>query len=209
MKRSKQEKQETHQRIVRKAAQQIRVEGVNGVGIAELMGQAGLTHGGFYAHFRNKDALLAEICREGMAETLGQLFQAIESAPAGTELSALVNSYLSVSHRDHPATGCVMPTLAADIARRPEEVRTAFTQAYEEFLERIFPFLPGDARENQLDEAIILLTGMVGAVLLARTINDPTLSERILRVNRDFYTQTFSKEHPECTQCVCRDQGSR
>ena len=90
-----------------------------------------------------------------------------------------------------------MPTLAADIARRPEEVRTAFTQAYEQFLERILPLLPEDARQNQLDEAIILLAGMVGAVLLARAINDPTLSERILRVNRDFYTQTFSKEHPK------------
>jgi TetR/AcrR family transcriptional regulator, transcriptional repressor for nem operon len=197
MKRSKQEKQQTHQRIVRKAAQQVRLEGVNGVGIAALMGQAGLTHGGFYAHFRNKDALLAEICREGMTETLGQLFQAIESAPAGTELSALVNSYLSVSHRNHPATGCVVPSLAADIARRPEEVRTAFTQAYQQFLERITPLLPEDARQNQLDEAITLLAGMVGAVLLARTVNDPTLSERILRVNRDFYTRTFSKERPK------------
>ena len=197
MKRSKQEKQQTHQRIVRKAAQQVRLEGVNGVGIAELMGQAGLTHGGFYAHFRNKDALLAEICREGMAETLGQLFQAIESAPAGTELSALVNSYLSVSHRNHPATGCVMPSLAAEIARRPEEVRTAFTEGYQQFLERITPLLPEDARQNQLDEAITLLAGMVGAVLLARTINDPTLSERILHVNRDFYTRIFSEERPK------------
>ena len=197
MKRSRQEKQQTHQRIVQNAAQQIRVEGVNGIGIADLMGQAGLTHGGFYAHFRNKDALLAEICHAGMAETLERLSQAVDHAPAGTELSALVNMYLSVSHRDDPATGCVMPTLAADIARRPEEVRTAFTKEFEEFLQRIVPLLPEDTEENQYDAAMVLLSGMVGALLLARTVNDAALSERILRVNRDFSTQAFSKKSPE------------
>ena len=83
MKRSRQETQQTHQRIVQNAAQQIRVQGVNGVGIADLMGQAGLTHGGFYAHFRNKDALLAEICLAGLAETLGKFTQAVDHAPDG------------------------------------------------------------------------------------------------------------------------------
>ncbi|GHO86990.1 TetR/AcrR family transcriptional regulator [Dictyobacter formicarum] len=197
MKRSRQETQQTYQRIVQNAAQQIRVQGVNGVGIVDLMGQVGLTHGGFYAHFRSKDALLAEICHAGIAETLEKLTQAVDHAPAGTELSALVNTYLSVAHRDHPATGCVMPTLAADVARRPEEVRTAFTEGYEKLLQFVASVMPEDTDEKRYDAAIALLAEMVGAVLLSRTVNDPALSERILRVNRDFSLQTFTKTSPE------------
>lgn len=197
MKRSQQEKQQTHQRIVQNAAQQIRVEGVNGVGIADLMGQAGLTHGGFYAHFRNKDALLAEICHAGLAETLERLSQAVDNASAGAELSALVNTYLSIAHRDNPATGCVMPTLAADVARRPEEVRTAFTEGYEKMLQFVASVLPEDTDEKRYDAAIALLSEMVGALLLSRTVNDPVLSERILRANRDFSLQDLTKTSPE------------
>jgi TetR/AcrR family transcriptional repressor of nem operon len=197
MKRSQQAKQQTHQRIVQNAAQQIRVEGVNGVGIADLMGQAGLTHGGFYAHFRNKDALLAEICHAGLAETLERLSQAVDNASAGAELSALVNTYLSIAHRDNPATGCVMPTLAADVARRPEEVRTAFTEGYEKMLQFVASVLPEDTDEKRYDAAIALLSEMVGALLLSRTVNDPVLSERILRANRDFSLQDLTKTSPE------------
>src|SRR5713226_8997985 len=112
MKRTQLEKQQTHQRIIEKAGQHMRAEGLNTAGIAELMGQAGLTHGGFYAHFRNKDAILAEVCRDGMSETLNRFTQAMANAPVDDRLALLISDYLSVSHRDHPATGCVMPTLA-------------------------------------------------------------------------------------------------
>ncbi|QBD78734.1 TetR/AcrR family transcriptional regulator [Ktedonosporobacter rubrisoli] len=197
MKRSQQEKQQTHQRIVKNAAQQIRVEGVNGVGIADLMGQAGLTHGGFYAHFRNKDALLAEICHTGIAETLERLTQAIDNAPANEKISALLDAYLSVYHRDNPATGCIMPTLAADVARRPEEVRTAFTEGYEKLLQLVVSVLPEDTDEQRYDRAIALLSEMVGSLLLSRAVNDPALSERILRSNRDYAIQAFGKTSME------------
>lgn len=197
MKRSRQEKEQTHQRIVENAAKQIRAEGVNGVGIAELMGQAGLTHGGFYAHFRNKDALLVEICQAGMAETIEKLSQAVAHASAGAELSALVTKYLSIDHRDDASRGCVMPALAADFARRPEEVRSAFTKEYEELLQLVASVLPEGPDESRYDAVIALVAGMVGALLLARTVNDPTLSERILRTTRDFLIQTFSKIAPE------------
>lgn len=197
MKRSRQEKEQTHQRIVQNAAQQIRAEGVNGIGIADLMGQAGLTHGGFYAHFRNKDALLEEVCHAGMAETLEKLSQAVAHAPAGEELSALVTCYLSISHRNDPSHGCVMPSLAADFARRPEEVRSAFTEEYEEFLQLVASVLPEGTDESRYDAAIALVAGMVGALLLARTINDPVLSERILHTNQDLLIQTFSKRASE------------
>ena len=196
---SQKEKEQTHQRIVEKAGEQMRLEGVNGAGIAELMAQAGLTHGGFYAHFRNKDALLAEICHDGMAETLNQFLQARSDAPAGQELAMMLDLYLSLSHRDNPAIGCSMPTLAADVARRPEEVRTAFTEGYEAILESIAPGLSGKSSEEQYDAALVLLSGIVGAMLLSRAINNPELSERLLRVNRDFYARTFAPEPIEFT----------
>jgi TetR/AcrR family transcriptional regulator, transcriptional repressor for nem operon len=192
MRRSKEEKQRTHKRIVEEAARQFRAKGINEVGIAELMGRVGLTHGGFYAHFSNKDALTAEVCIEGVAQTQAELLNVVQQAPAGTEVAAIVDFYLTASHRDHPARGCVMPTLAAEIARGPAEVRTAFTKGYNEFLERLTPFLPEGTFKEQGDEAIVVLAGMVGAMLLARAINDSEESERILRVNREFYTQVFS-----------------
>ena len=197
MKRPQQEKQQAHQRIVAKAGEQIRAEGVNSIGTAELMGLAGLTHGGFYAHFENKDALLAEICQVGMAETLATLCRAIESAPEGMEVEVMVGNYLSLFHRDHPALGCVMPAISADIARRPGEVRSAFTQGYEGFLQTLAPLMPGESVEQQRDAMLVLLSGMVGSLMLSRTINDPVLSERLLQVNQEFYSQTFSQRSPQ------------
>src|SRR5713101_2965031 len=89
MRRSKEEKQRTHRRVVEEAARQFRAKGINQVGIAELMGQVGLTHGGFYAHFSNKDALTAEVCKEGFAQTLADLLSAVQQAPAGSEVAAI------------------------------------------------------------------------------------------------------------------------
>jgi TetR/AcrR family transcriptional repressor of nem operon len=118
-------KQQTHQRIVEEAARQFRAEGIQPVGIAGLMKHIGLTHGGFYAHFQNKDALTAEACTEGFAQTQEVLLQAAHDAPPGAELAAIIEQYLSASHRDQSASGCVAASLSAEVARSPQEVRTA------------------------------------------------------------------------------------
>lgn len=196
MRRSKQEKQRTHERIVTAAARQFRAEGIKGSGIDDLMGQAGLTHGGFYGHFKNKDALIAEVCFEGFAQTQQKMSNAIESAPDGEPLEAILNVYLGADHRDDPGDGCVMPSLGADISRSSPAVRAAFTKVYREFRDYLVPFLPATAKANSEDEALVLLAGMVGTMLLARAIDDAELSERLLRVNRAFYAQTFSNDAP-------------
>jgi TetR/AcrR family transcriptional repressor of nem operon len=193
MRRSKAEKQRTHTRIVQEAVRQFRAEGIQGVGIAELMRQVDLTHGGFYAHFKNKEALVAEVCREGLAETEDYFVQAAQQAAPGAELAAIIDFYLSAYHRDHPALGCVMPTLGGEIARHSAEVRTAFTEGYQRLLQQLVPWLANGAPEEQEDAAMALLSGLVGALLLARAVNDPALSERMLRVNRAFYEQTFAR----------------
>ncbi len=193
MRRSKQEKQRTHARIVEAAARQFRAAGIKGTGIDDLMRQAGLTHGGFYTHFRHKEALIVEACAAGFAQTQQKLNNGVRMAPANGQIQAILNGYLSTSHRDHPEDGCVMPTLAAEIARSSPEVRASFTQIYRTFLEYLDSCLPATAETHPTDDALALLAGMVGTMLLARAIDDGELSERLLRVNRAFYAQAFSK----------------
>lgn len=191
---SKQHKQETHERILRAAGRALREAGVDGVAIGELMARAGLTHGGFYAHFPSKDALVAEACARGMAESGEQLFAVATKAAAqspGEGVHAFVDGYLSARHRDAPATGCMLPALAADVARSPGEVRTAFTTGIEAYLDRLATLLaPGSSR----DDALVLLSGVVGAMLLARAVDDEQLSDRILAAARDFYTAAFAAD---------------
>lgn len=197
MRRSKKEKQQTHTRIVEGAARMFRMEGFQGASIVDLMEYVGLTHGGFYAHFPNKEALLAEVCIQGLAQTQEQLVETAKRAPADEAVSAILNAYLTTFHRDHPASGCIIPTLGAEIARRPEEVRIAFTQACSQFLEHLAPFLPEHASQSQEDESLVFLAGLVGTLLLARAVNDPVLSERLLDANRLFYQQAFSRQQPD------------
>jgi TetR/AcrR family transcriptional regulator, transcriptional repressor for nem operon len=186
-------KQKTHKRIVEEAARQFRAEGIHPVGIAELMEQIGLTHGGFYAHFRNKDALTAEACSEGLAQTQEMLLQVAQKAPAGSQLIAMIESYLSTTHQNHPEAGCVAAALSAEIARSPQEVRTAYTQALQKLLTQIAAFVPEEEAEERNDQALMLFAGMVGTLMLARAVNDPAMSERLLRVNREFYQQAFAE----------------
>lgn len=184
-------KQQTHQRIVEEAAHQFRAEGIQPVGIAELMEHIGLTHGGFYAHFKNKDALTAEACTEGFAQTQEMLLQAAHDALPGAELTAILERYLSIPHRDRPASGCVAASLSAEVARSPQEVRTAYTQSLQTLLSHLAAFLPGEGTEEQEDQALALFAGLVGTLVLARAVNDPALSERLLRLNRQFYQRAF------------------
>jgi TetR/AcrR family transcriptional regulator, transcriptional repressor for nem operon len=197
---SKEHKQQTRERIVRTAARVFRAEGVHGIGIADLMKQAGLTHGGFYAHFPSKDALVAESCAQGMTESSEQLFAQADAAPPSERLRAIIRGYLSRSHRDTPDTGCVIAALATDVAREPLPVRSAFTQALTQYarrLTRYFPRRPDEAtaHPDEPDErALLLLSGMVGALLMARAVDDPNLSDHILLAARRFYMRAYAED---------------
>ncbi len=168
------------------------------MGVADVMGEAGLTHGGFYAHFASKDALVAEACGAGLAQSRERLIRKIRQAPTERRLAAFIDLYLSADHRDHPETGCVMPALSGEVARSSREVRAAFTQAYNDYRDALASLLPdaGDAGPSEVsevsDEAMVLLAGLAGTMLLARAVDDPALSERMLRVNREYYKRAFS-----------------
>lgn len=184
-------KERTREQIVSAAARAFRQEGVAGVSVGELMGRAGLTHGGFYAHFRSKDQLVAEACRCALRESSARLMEAARQAPREERLAAFIHAYASPAHRDDPGGGCIMPALAAELSRHTPEVRAAFTESFREGIARLERALPEG--EDRSDRALALMSGLAGAVMLARAVDDPALSDRILNSARDVFTAAFAE----------------
>ena len=174
------QKTETHGLIVETAAREFRSKGLRGVGIADLMSEVGLTHGGFYAHFKDRDALVAETSVRAAAESFRHLTEAAEAAPPGKEVEAMLNRYLSLAHRDDQGRGCLLPALSADLARQPEPVRSAFTDALKANMPKFARYMPAKDNEAKVTQAVMLLSGMAGGILLARAINDPEFSGLVL-----------------------------
>ena len=197
---SRAEKARTRQRLVASASRQLRARGVAGASVPRMMGQIGLTHGTFYAHFASKDALVAEAIGGGLAEVIDRLLGATgDAAPSEHDLASVVVRYLSAAHRDDPAGGCVLPSLAGEIGRESDAVRRAFTAELERFFARLAPLLPDDEADARADHALVLVAGMAGAMLLARAVADPALSDRILSASRDYYTGAFAAQGGEGT----------
>src|ERR1700760_4595881 len=138
---SRAEKAESHDRIVKVAATRFRENGVEGVGVADLMKDAGLTHGGFYRHFASRDELVAEAIERALSEGS----QAVAAVPQTQNypLDALVDAYLSVAHRDALATSCAVTTLAADVTRASQKARSAYTRQVGIYLELLTELIPG------------------------------------------------------------------
>lgn len=190
---TKAHKARTRASILEAAARAFRERGVHGVAIADLMRSADLTHGGFYAHFPSKDALLAEAARRGLDESHEAFLTAAAEANPTAPLREIIRRYVSRQHRDVPAEGCAMPALAGEMARESLEVRRAFTSGVEEFLDGLTGYCPGDTPEARRDAALALTAGMVGAVALARAVDDPALSDRMLLAARRFFTATLAE----------------
>ncbi|AMV40142.1 TetR family transcriptional regulator [Planctomyces sp. SH-PL62] len=174
MRKSKAEAAETRKRIVAAAAAEFRRRGIVATGLADLMKAAGLTHGGFYKHFKSKDQLIAEACAEAGRE----LF---EKVSANAAKGSAVSSYLSTRHRDDPAAGCPLAALGPELARCDEKTREAATAGFERLvgvLAAEFGKLPPEeARRRALASAAT----MIGALAMARMVTDPELSAEILR----------------------------
>ena len=186
----KEQKAQTREQIVKAASQAFRAQGIAEVSIPALMGQLGLTHGGFYAHFPSKDALVAEAC----ARPLLNRTAALASAPTDVEtLQQVITAYLSPRQRDNPAESCPLPSLSGELARANPEVRHTFTAGLQSYLERIAALLPAEVAERAPDQELALVASMVGAVLLARAVDDPNLSDRILAACRQSALATFAE----------------
>lgn len=178
--------QETREKILTAAALAFKADGLNTVGIGRLMGKAGLTHGGFYAHFGSKDALVQEALTRSLRGTSITLLQAAANTPP-YGLGGVIRGYVSRQHRDHPQAegSCVLPTLAAEVARQAPEVRQSFTATLVGLIEELSALSQaGDAAARRA-EVLSVLSGMVGAVMLSRAVSDPELSDAILKTTRE------------------------
>lgn len=179
MKVTKAQVQANRSRILEAAAQLFRERGYDGVGVADLMAAAGLTHGGFYKHFESKAHLMAEAAAHGMAQRFAN--------GATAEVSDFLRAYLSREHRDAPGMGCTIAALGADAARKPDEVRAAFATGIEDSLAAFGGAPPADPAESRkAREAMIAsLAGAVGALILSRACpDDAPLADEILDVCR-------------------------
>ena len=169
-------KQATRERIVAIAAARFRRDGVAATGIAPIMEEAGLTHGGFYAHFESKEALVRESLDAALAQT-----RARQERAGAAGLSGRIEHYLSPAHRDAPAQGCAVAALVAEIARHPEATRALLTARLEAIFARYESLLPaGLPAAARRGRAIAIFALLLGTLQLARAVSDPALSSQIL-----------------------------
>jgi TetR/AcrR family transcriptional regulator, transcriptional repressor for nem operon len=177
-------KQETHDKLVGLAGRALREKGPDQLGVAELMQSAGLTHGGFYAHFKSKDALLAEALENAFVHSGQRVRQVTAGMPARQALATYVDWYVSAAHRDEPAIGCPIVALNSDLPRQSRKFRAIFGAGVKSLLAILAAWI----EEAGLPEAEVLaaslLPAMAGAVAIARAVPDRTLSDALLESAR-------------------------
>jgi len=180
-------KEQTRERILRAAARAIRRHGYEGVGVADVMREAGLTHGGFYAHFASRDALLAQAAEQAGLESLENLSRAVDRAKPGEELMALVDAYLADRHVEAPeqGLGCALAAAGSEVPRQSDEVRRAVSRRLKELIGLVERQFPDWGRTAAHEKAMAIVASMVGALLLARAVGDAQLSRKIRKAVRE------------------------
>src|SRR3954471_23051408 len=185
MRYSKDHKQETHARIVKKAAVRLREKGAHGIGVADLMKEAGLTHGGFYAHFDSREELVIEAFAYAMDRSTERWRKLAEDMPPERRLAIIADSYLTRTHRDDPGHGCAVPALGAEIARESPRTRKAFAAAGEQMIDMLADQTPDLPREAARRQAMASLATMMGTLVLARIAGNGEFSDEILDAGRE------------------------
>jgi TetR/AcrR family transcriptional repressor of nem operon len=184
-------KERTRQRILETAAAAFRAHGIAGVGIADIMQRAGLTHGGFYAHFESKEALLAEeVQRVGGAPKIPA-----ECRP-DEKLAAITEAYLSSRHREHPESGCLIPTLGCELARTGGAPKRSFDAHIRARLDRLASYAPASGAAARRRQATGALAAMVGGMILARGVEGSDAGDQILADVRAFLADALAPRHP-------------
>lgn len=164
---------ENRRRILAEASRLFREKGFEAVGVADVMKAAGLTHGGFYGHFSSKEDLMAQAITQAMSEVAG-----------GGDLPAFLQAYLSPAHRDDAKNGCPIAALAADVRLRPQAARSAMSTGIRLQIESIEAALPDTEANDRRRKAIGVYAAMIGALILARAVDTPDLSDEILTATR-------------------------
>ena len=185
MRYSKEHKFQTHAKIVKRASIKLREKGAHGIGVADLMKEAGLTHGGFYAHFDSRDALVIEAVTHAMDRSTEKWRKLTEETTPDKRLSKIVSSYLAPDHRDDPGQGCAVPALAAEIARESAKTRRVFAGRMEQLIDMLADQYQGLPRKAARKQATAALATMMGSLVMARVAGNGELSDEILKSGRD------------------------
>ena len=188
-------KEVTHDRIVDTAARVLRDTGFQGVGVADIMKRSGLTHGGFYAHFASREALLAEALARAGQDSQARLQRSIAAAQAkgASRFRGLVESYLSERHLKSPDSGCPVAALASELPRQAGDVRAAAATRVESLISSVGATLPAD---QPAETAGLVASQLVGALQIARTLGDNAKGRRHLAAARQFLLAQFDSPQP-------------
>jgi TetR/AcrR family transcriptional repressor of nem operon len=183
MRVSREKAAQNRQRIIDAAGALFRAKGFDGIGVADIMKAADLTHGGFYGHFASKDALVAEATERATAHAAANWSRVVAEAP-DKPYAALLEHYLSPRHRDDPGQGCAFAALGTEAARGGSAVRKAFAEGLQPLLDILTKALPGFSQTARRRKAVAAMATLVGALTLARAVEDAALSNEILDAAR-------------------------
>ncbi len=181
-----QQKERTRERILDSAARVLRTSGIGGASVAEVMKGAGLTVGGFYAHFTSKGDLIQETMRVALAEQRDQLFASVARAASTERIDRLLKAYLSRTHRDTPETGCPLPAIVAEIAHADPAERDVFVRELDVHLRAIEEMTPKIEPMSTRTLSLGLLALLYGGLSLARATRGTPISDEVLRASRAF-----------------------
>src|ERR1700726_4529070 len=173
-------KEVTHERIVETAARAIRRSGYDGTSVADIMKEAGLTHGGFYAHFASREAMLAEAADRAGAEAVAASTRVAATAPPEQALQRLLHAYLSKEHQESVEMGCPVAALGWEIRRKAPEVGRAAPRRIKEMIDVVARQSPDWGHSGAHEHALVTVATMVGALLLARAVDESKLSDALL-----------------------------
>jgi AcrR family transcriptional regulator len=169
-------KEASHERIVSVAARAIRRSGYDGTGVADIMKEAGLTHGAFYAHFPSREAMLAEAANRACADSAAAAAHVVASVPNGQALASMLRSYLSQEHLEQIESGCPLAALGSETPRQAPEVRRATTRHIKAMVDLVARQSPDWGQPAAHERALLTVAAMVGTLLLARAVDEPALS---------------------------------
>ncbi len=179
MRVSREQAAKNRQEILRAASRRFREVGFSGAGVADLMKEVGLTHGGFYCHFNSKDELAAEACAAAMDEKARKWTEFFEPG-AENSVRKMAAEYLTRERRDNPGAGCPLAALAVDVSRQSTTIRDSFTKGFCSLVKILMSAMPGRTVARKRRDSLATWSTLVGALVLARAVNDEELSNEIL-----------------------------
>lgn len=203
MKTKLQQKEQTHRQILDSAARLIRRRGISRTSVAEVMRGAGRTVGGFYAHFRSKDALVGETLRVTMRNLRSQLFADLDRLEPSERLVTVLRWYLSRSHRDNPAGGCALPAVVSEIAQGSDAAHEALASELAAFAEELEDLYPRGRNARSRQRGLATLALLFGGLTLARAVRGTPLSDQILQACRDYGGAALKEVAREAMSRAC------